>query len=309
MHKILRFINHRDFVLTLALVVGLVFGENLKFLAEISVYSLGVVMVFATTGFSFRNWWPLQKVVMPLAWSLLLNYLVFGLVVAILGWWLLGRGEYFPYFVGIILLVGSPPGPSVVPFAAILRGDNQFSVTGVFGLHILAMVFAPLILFVMLGQAMIDPWQIFIIMLKTILIPLLISRLLRSPLVFEKVNRVKDGVIKWGFFLVIAPIMGMSADVLFANPYPLALITAIFVLAMYGVGLGYFVLMRYFGFPRPFLISSTLMLTTKSSAFAAVTAFTFFGNDPRVALPAAIVSVLVTLFVIVFSGFLKVFKW
>jgi len=309
MHKILRFINHRDFVLTLALVVGLVFGENLKFLAEISVYSLGVVMVFATTSFSFRNWWPLQKVVMPLAWSLLLNYLVFGLVVAILGWWLLGRGEYFPYFVGIILLVSSPPGPSVVPFAAILRGDNQFSVTGVFGLHFLAMVFAPAILFVMLGEAMIDPWQIFIIMLKTILIPLLISRLLRSPLVFEKVNRVKDGVIKWGFFLVIAPIMGMSADVLFANPYPLALITAIFVLAMYGVGLGYFVLMRYFGFPRPFLISSTLMLTTKSSAFAAVTAFTFFGNDPRVALPAAIVSVLVTLFVIVFSGFLKVFKW
>lgn len=308
MHKILRFINHRDFVLTLALVVGFVFGEKLKFLAEISVYSLGVVMIFATTGFSFSNWWPLQKVVRPLAWSLLLNYLVFGLIVAILGWWFLGRGDYFPYFVGIILLVGSPPGPSVVPFATILKGDNQFSVTGVFGLHILAMVLAPAILFVMLGQAVIDPWQIFFIMLKTILVPLLISRLLRLPMVFEKVNRVKDGVIKWGFFLVIAPIMGMSADVLFANPYPLAVITAIFVFAMYGVGLGYFIMMRYFGFPRPFLISSTLMLTTKSSAFAAVAAFTFFGNDPRVALPAAIVSVLVTLFVIVFSGFLKVFK-
>ncbi|HSV89111.1 MAG TPA: hypothetical protein VLH61_10765 [Bacteroidales bacterium] len=308
MYKILQFINHRDFVLSLALVVGFIFGERLRFLAEISVYSLGVVMIFATSGFSFRNWWPLQKVVAPLAWSALLNYLVFGIVVLVLGWLLMGNEAYFPYFVGMALLVASPPGPSVVPFSALLKGDEKFSVTGVFGLHLFAMIFAPAIMFLLLGQAKINPLDIFLIMIKTILLPLLISRVLRLPFLVGRVTRAKDSVIKWGFFLVIAPIMGMSAEVLFAELYSLALITGIFVFAMYFVGFGYFALMRKLGYARPFLVSSTFMLTTKSSAFAAVTAFTFFGDDPRVALPAAIVSVLVTLFVIVFSGYLKYCK-
>jgi len=305
MHTILRFLNHRDFVLTLALVLGFVLGERLKLLAELSVYSLGVVMVFATSGFSFSNWWPLRKVVAPIAWSMLLNYLVFGLVVFVLGWMLLDTGDYRPFFVGMVLLIASPPGPSVVPFATMLKGDSNFAITGVFGLHLLAMLIAPLILLLVLGQTVIEPMGIFLIMLKTIFIPLLVSRVLRHRRLITEVKKIKDGVIKWGFFLVIAPIMGMSSRVLFSEPYPLLVITAIFLFAMFVVGLGYFMVMRTKGFAQPFLISSTLMLTTKSSAFAAVVAFSFFADDPRVALPAAIVSVLVTLFVVVFSLLLR----
>jgi len=306
MRRLFQILNHRDFILTLALATGLVIGEHSRFLAEISVYTLGVVMIFATSGFSFGNWWPLKKILAPLGWSVLLNYVIFGLTLVLSGWLVFSSEPYLPYFIGIVLLAAAPPGPSVIPFSAMLQGDDHFAVTGVFALHLLALVLAPLILFLVLGIKLINPIEFFEIMVKLVLIPLAISRVLRHPKLLEPVSRMRDSIIKWGFFLVIVPITGMSAGVFFSEPIPLLGITAILMFAMFAIGFGYHTLMRKLGYPRPFLVSSTLMLATKSSAFAAVAAFTFFEDIPEVALPAAVTSVLVTLYVIVYSRFLKI---
>lgn len=306
MQRVLQILNHRDFILTLALVTGFVIGDHSRFLAEISVYILGVVMIFATTGFSFGNWWPVKKVLKPVGWSVLLNYVVFGLTIVLCGWFVFGTEPYFPYFIGIVLLAAAPPGPSIIPFSTMLQGDDHFSVTGVFALQLLAMVLAPLILFLVLGMELINPFGFFEIMVKLVLIPLAVSRVLRHPKLVKPVNSMRDNVIKWGFFLVIVPITGMSAEIFFSEPIPLLGISAILIFAMYGIGFGYHILMNKLGYPRPFLVSSTLMLTTKSSAFAAVVAFTFFAGNPEVALPAAVTSVLVTLFAIFYSRFLKI---
>jgi predicted Na+-dependent transporter len=97
----------------------------------------------------------------------------------------------------------------------------------------------------------------------------------------------------------------MSASVFFSEPGPVLIISGIFLFTMYIMGFGYHVLMDKLGYKRPFLISSTLMMVTKSSAFSAVAAFTFFRTEPMVALPSAVVSVFVTLFIIFYSLFLK----
>ena len=305
MQGLLKILNHRDFVLTLALVVGLLMGEKTRFLAEISVYTLALVMVFATTGFSFSSWWPLRNALLPIGWSTLLNYVVFGLAIILLGWLFFGNEAYFNYYIGIVLLAAAPPGPSVIPFAAMLKGDDNFSVTGVFGLHLVAMLLTPLMLFVFLGDSLINPAAILKIMVQLIVIPLIVSRFLRHPKVLPAVSYARDTVIKWGFFMVIVPIMGMSASVFFSEPGPVLVISAIFIFTMYVMGFGYHIIMDKLGFGRPFLISSTLMMVTKSSAFSAVAAFTFFRTEPMVALPSAVVSVFVTLFIIFYSLFLK----
>ena len=305
MQKLIKIINHRDFVLSLALVVGLFMGERSQFLAEISVYSLAMVMVFATTGFSFRNWWPLRNALRPIGWSVLLNYLIFGLAIIGLGYLFFRDDSLVSYYIGIVLLAAAPPGPSVIPFSSMLHGDDNFSVTGVFGLHLAAMVLTPLILLLFLGSSLVNTGAILKIMVNLIIIPLIISRFLRHPKILPHVDRVKDTFIKWGFFLVIVPIMGMSAGIFFSRPGPVIIISAIFFIAMYVIGFGYHVLMIKLKFRRPFVISSTLMLVTKSSAFSAVAAFSFFRDEPAVALPSAIVSVLVTLFIIFYSQFLK----
>ncbi len=308
MQKLFSILNHRDFVLSLALVVGLILGEHTRPLAQISVITLALVMVFATTGFSFKSWYPAQNAIRPLAISTLLNFVIFGMVLIGLSWLFFSSNpghEYFPYFVGFVLVAAAPPGPSVIPFAAILKGDNTFSVTGVFGLHFIAMVLTPLILLLFLGKSLINAGAIFTIMVKLIVIPLIISRFLRHPKVLPTVEKHRDTIIKWGFFLVIVPIMGMSSSVFFSEPGPVFIMSLILVIAMYILGFANHMLMDKMGIKRPTIISSTLMMTTKSSAFSAVAAFTFFQGEAMVALPSAVVSVFVTLFIIVYPWFLK----
>jgi BASS family bile acid:Na+ symporter len=308
MQKILSIINHRDFVLTLALIVGLVLGEKTRPLAEISVITLAVVMVFATTGFSFKSWIPVSNALQPLALSTLLNFVIFGLVLIGLSWLLFSHNPgnpMFPFYVGFVLVAAAPPGPSVIPFAAILGGDNNFSVTGVFGLHFIAMLLTPLILLLFLGDALINPIAIFKIMVQLIVVPLIISRFLRHKKILPSVEKFRETVIKWGFFLVIVPIMGMSSKVFFSEPGPVLTMSIILIIAMYLLGFANHILMDKMGIKRPTIVSSTLMMTTKSSAFSAVAAFTFFDGEPMIALPSAVVSVFVTLFIIVYPWFLK----
>ncbi len=304
MNVILRIVNHRDFVLILALVVGLLLGERTEPLAEISMWTLGLVMVFSTTGFSFKSWVPFSNALRPLAWSAMLNFGLFGLVVIVMAW-IFFHDAYFSFYIGFVLVVAAPPGPSVIPFSALLDGDNNFSVTGVFGLHLLAMLLTPLILLVLLGQAMVNPVTILQIMAQLILIPLLISRMLRHPRILPRVEKVRNTIIKWGFFLVIAPIVGMSAPVFLNEPVSVLKISGVLFMAMFVMGFVYHVVMHRMGKPRGFIISSTLMMVIKSSAFAAVTAFTFFRGDARVALPPAVVSVFVTLFIVFYSLFVR----
>ncbi len=308
MQKLFAIINHRDFVLTLALVTGLILGEHTRPLAEISVYTLALVMVFATTGFSFKSWIPVKNALYPLAWSTFLNFILFGLVLIGLSWLFFSHDpthEYFPYYIGFVLVAAAPPGPSVIPFSTMLNGDNNFSVTGVFGLHFIAMALTPLILLIFLGETLIDPLRIFNIMVKLIIVPLIISRFLRHPKLLPTVEKHRETVIKWGFFLVITPIMGMSASVFFTEPRVVLIMSVILIIAMYLLGFAYHIIMAKSGAHRSMIISSTFMMTTKSSAFSAVAAFTFFQGEPMIALPSAVVSVFVTLFIIVYSGFLR----
>ncbi len=304
MKRLLNIINHRDFVLILALVTGFLLGERTRPLAEISIWPLGLVMVFATTNFSFRNWLPVSNALRPLAISALLNYGIFGLLVIGLSW-LFFHTSAFPFYIGFVLVAAAPPGPSVIPFSALLNGDNNFSVSGVFGLHLLAVVLTPLILLVFLGQALIDPWVILGIMVQLILLPLLISRLLRHPRILPRIQHVRNRIIKWGFFLVITPIVGMGAPVLRTDPVSVLQISGVLLFAMFVMGFFYHVLMHKAKKNRGFIISSTLMMVIKSSAFAAVTAFAFFPDDARVALPPAVVSIFVTLFIILYSQLVR----
>ena len=284
----------------MALVFGLIMGERIRPLADISMWSLAFVMVFSTTGFTFRSWIPVSNMLRPLAISLFLNYVVFGLTIIGLSW-IFFHESYFPFFAGLVLIAAAPPGPSVIPFSTLIDGDTSFSVTGVFGLHLLAMLLTPLILLIILGQALINPVEIFWIMARLILIPLVISRLLRHPRILPGVEKVRNTAVKWGFFLVVSPIVGMSVPVLQSEPLFVLKISGLIFFAMFVMGSLYHYLMVIMRKGRGFIISSTLMMVIKSSAFAAVAAFRFFPDDPRVALPSAVVSVFVTLFIIFYS--------
>jgi len=302
--KLVKIINHRDFVLSLAIVSGLIFGKQTEFLSNFSIYALALVMIASTSGFSFRSWLPMRNALVPIGLSVLLNYVLFGLLLVGISRLFFPGEENFLIWIGFVLIAAAPPGPSIIPFSSMLKGDINFAVSGVFGLHLVAMLLAPAYVILFLGKSIIDPMEIFMILVKLILIPLIISRFLRHPRILPAVDKARPTVVKWGFFLVIMPIVGMSRDVIFGNPVILLWISVSFILAMFVLAFIYDILMRRFLISVPKIVSSTLMMVVKSSAFAAVVAITFF-DDEVVAMPSAVLSVFVTLFIIFYSLYVR----
>ena len=305
MGKIIKVLDNRDFVLSLSVVVGLIVGESVKFLADISIYTLMLAMVASTINFSFSTWKNPSNLLKPLVGSFLLTYVLFAFFTITLAWLFFYRTGQESLWVGFVIVAAAPPGPAVVPFSSMLNGDNNFSTTGLFGMYILAMVVTPLILFSFVGTTLINPGMIFFIMLQLIIIPLIISRFLRHPKVLPHAQKVSGTLIKWLFFLVIMPIIGMNRSVFFENPSIFLTVALILFVSMFVLAFIYNLIMVKVLPEKSLIISSSFMLTIKSAAFSAVVAFRFFGEEPVVAVPAAVLSIFIILFAIFYSLFVN----
>lgn len=298
--QIARIVNHRNFILSLSLVMGFLLGENTAGLASVSVWILALVMVFSTSGFSFSEWKPWKQTAGIMLQSFLLNYLLFGIL-------LIGVGFLFfsseLMITGLILLAVSPPGPSVVPFTAVMKGDVRYAVTGVFGLHLLAIAITPIALYFLLGESAISPMAVVVIMLKVIVGPLIVSRLLRHPKLLPTVEKIRGNVINWGFFLVVMPIVGLSKGLILQSPDLVLLNSLLFFALMFGGGFLFNLVATKLGAKQNRIVAANLMFTTKSSAFAAVASFSLLPRET--ALPAAIHAVFVTVYFIVYESVLR----
>ncbi len=301
----IKILNNRDFVLTFSVVAGLILGDSIEFLSEISLYLLMFAMVASTINFSFKSWRNTSNLIKPLAGSLALNYLLTGLVTVILAWLFFLNTGHNSLWVGFIIIVAAPPGPAVVPFTTMLKGDINYSTTGLFGLYILAIVLTPSIMLAFLGTSLISPLMIMQIMVQLIIIPLIISRFLRHRKTLPYAQKSAGTVTKWLFFLIIAPIIGMNRDVFFQEPYMVLKVAAVFVITMFLLAGAYNYVMAKNNTNKALIISSTFVMTIKSAAFAAVVSTRFFQDDPVVAMPAAVLSIFIILFAILYSLFVN----
>lgn len=292
----LKIFTNRNFILLLSLVLGFILGDYTVHLASVSVWILALVMVFSTTGFSFTDWRPIGKTIRIVGVSFLLNFVIFGLL-------LFGAGLLFfedkLMITGILLLVISPPGPSVIPFTAAMKGNLSFAVTGVFGLHLISIIVTPIALLLLLGDSAISTQSVLTIIITVIVFPLIISRILRRTRLMPAIKTIRGHVINWGFFLIIMPIIGMSKSMIIAQPAMVLTNSLLFAAVMFGGGLIFNIVARKMRLDQPTTIAANLIFTTKSSAFAAVASFSLV--PPKAGLPLAMHAVFVTLYFIVFD--------
>lgn len=291
MKLITHIVNHRNFLLLFSLLLGYLLGEYTRPLAEISIYILAVTMTFSMSALSFG---ALKKPVFVLKTFLSsfgLNYLLFGGLLIAGAYVIFGHQAIFS---GFVLLAASPPGPSVIPFSYSLRGNLAYSTAGVFLLHLAAVFVAPFIILTFAGEYHVPLDTVSWILVKVILVPFILSRFLRHPRIISGIDRFRPAVVNWGFFWVVMPILGLSKATIQAQAPDLwASFIMMFVL-MFGGGTLYQFIMRKLKFSQSFITSSTLMYSTKNSAFAAVASFSVF--PPESSVPAAVHAVLVTLY-------------
>lgn len=295
---------NRNFLLVLAVILGLIVGDGAHYIKDYTVYVLALVMMFSTSGINIKDIFPLKSMLKPMIVGSLLNYVLFGSVLISLAYFLMPTTNLF---LGFVIIAATPPGVAIIPFSNILDGDIRYAVVGTLGGFLGSLIFAPLIfdLFsnVEGGVKVIDLlWM----MVKLVIIPLLLSRLLQFKAITPIVNKLRGRVVDFGFAIILFTAVGLNKHVFFSDTKILFLVAFVLFCSLFVLGFLHMRFCKFIKLDPKIAITQNLLLTIKSSGFAVVTALTLFGE--KAAIPSAILAVFVLAYLLSLS-FINDFKY
>ena len=288
----LRILLHRNAVLLYGITGGLFFPQAAPLLKHAVIYLLGTILTLSFATLSGRR---IRSSLMDLRRTLLafcLNTLLLGGLLLLAG--LLFAGH--PHLAaGFVLLGVMPPAIAILPFSHMLGGDDEFCVTSVVSGYLLALLVMPLGLPLLLSAASPPMIRLGSTILLLILLPLLLSRMLRSTALDRRIAPFRGTLTNWGFCLIIYAMVGANSADLLRNPVELIpLFTAcLCVTWLAGLTLAFF--SRPYGRRRA--ISIALVGTMKNSGMAGGLALALFA--PQAALAPAVYTICMITFVVV----------
>jgi BASS family bile acid:Na+ symporter len=287
-------LTNRNFILTLGIGLGFLLGPRTIIFKDLTPYIIGFILAISLSSFSFHSLKPLKKNIRPVLVCIILNYLVYGTILLVMVRLFTDNPDLWT---GFVVIAATPPAIAIIPFSFNLDGDTHFSIIGVFGGNLLGIVITPLIFFLFSGAGLLDPIALIKILVTMLIVPLIVSRAFRHRRIYPYMEKFRGNLIDYGFFMVAMTVIGLSRDLLFSFP-GMILIPALILFFVKFVMASLFKLgMRNFIADKKRTISLSLMLTVKNAGFAAVVAISLF-DEPKVFLPAAILSVMMPLFYI-----------
>lgn len=219
LHKILtssgKLFRNRNFILLLAVALGLAMGQQAASITEPTVLPLlALVMCLSAIDVTTRELISLRTVRGPAAYSLLLNYVVLGGAILLLAWWLIPEEEIW---IGFVVLAAVPPAPAVVPFTYSLGGDTRFSLIGMTAAYLAALVILPAAMVLFLGLELFNPWKILLIIAELIIIPVVVSRILLFTGLARRILPFRGTIVNWSFFLITFTLIGLNRQAFFGE--------------------------------------------------------------------------------------------
>ncbi len=292
MISILKLLQNRNVILITALSSGLLLPQAAIVIKPYLIWILAIVMLFSTSGIDFRVFKDIKASIKITSSSILLSYILFGIV-------LLG----FTYILfddpdlqnGFVVVAASPPGVAVIPFTAIYKGNIQYALIGILGTYIAAIFLTPLILNTFTNVPNLNTTRIFTTIGIVVVLPLILSRFLRIKKIYPTVEKIRGKIVNYGFATIIYTSIGLNRDLLL-NHFSIVIYSIIiFIISMFILGLVYSKLISR-KINKELNISQNFMLTIKSSGFSAATALTLF--ESKAAVPAAVLSIFVLLYLL-----------
>lgn len=294
MGTIKKIILNRNFILIVSVLLALIFGDIAHYIKNYTFYILAIVMTFSTTGINTKDLFPLKTMIKPMIIGSFLNYVVFGAIIITLAYFLMPTSELF---IGFVIIASTPPGVAVIPFSGILHGDLKYGVIGTLGAFLSSLFFAPLILNLFSGlEGGINSMDLFWTMVKLVIVPLILSRLLLYKPIYPTVQKIRGKIVDFGFAIILFTAIGLNRQVFFNDFKTLALVTLVLFLSIFVLGFLHARLCKFMKFDPKISITQNLLLTIKSSGFAVVTALTLFGEEA--AIPSAILSIVILAYLI-----------
>lgn len=293
---IIKILKNRNFIFILAFVLGLSIGNIGNWIKHLTLPALAVVMIVSMTQVSIKSFLPLKSLIKPVLLTILLNYFVFALVILTMAWLIIPERELW---IGFVIIAFAPPGVAIAPFTGILGGDVKFSLMGVIGAYIAALIIIPLSGLILIGQSFIQPLRLIIVFTELIIAPLILSQIFIRTKIDKYILRFRGPIVNWGLFVVIFTVIGLNRSVFFNDPITLGKISLICSVTVIGLGLLYEFLTKKLKVDHSLRSCIMLLGTIKNGGFAAATALALFGD--KASLPSAIVSVFLIIFLLYLS--------
>lgn len=290
---LLRIWRNRNFILILGLTMGVGAGQFASWSKHAVLPALAVVMTLSTTEITSRIFRNPRSLILPSATGLFMNFLILGGVILALGHLLIRDEEIRT---GFILLAIVPPAVAVIPFTGLLGGDTSFSLVATTGSYLAALVITPMTAMALLGSAFFDPLKLMLIIVQLILLPLLLSRIMRRTSLADRLQPAKGVITNWCFFLIIYTIVGLNRDLFLNRPLSLLPVAGVAFCSTFVLGACIQWMARWRGLKESTASSLVLLGTLKNSALAGGLALTLFGE--HTALPAAVSTVFMIVYMI-----------
>jgi BASS family bile acid:Na+ symporter len=278
--------RNRNVLLILSIIVALPAGKAAPYLEPLVLPALALVMTMAlleVSGASFRS---ARGLMVPVLAGLGLNFGINGGLVLALSL-LLSPGEAI--FTGFVLVAAAPPAVAVVPFTALLRGDRAFAFLGTIGCYLGALVITPLMAVGLLGAAFIQPLRIFWILVMLILLPLLLSRLVRRAHLVDYLEPIRGALTNWSFALITFTIVGLNRELFLHDPGALLTPMIIALISTFGLGWAISGVAKLLGLGREITVSLVMLGTLKNAALAGGLALSLFNK--QTAVPATVCAI------------------
>ncbi len=288
-----KLIRNRDFILAMALLLGLFCGQGAKWTERTVLPALGLVMTLATMGIPGSIFLSPGKLVRPALWGIGLNYGLLGCLILALSRLFITDGDLRD---GFVIMSAVPPAVAVIPFSVILNGNQSFALIGTMGCYVAALGITPLIAYLFLGAAFGDPVKIVTILMELILVPLVLSRILIWTRLVKKLESLRGPLINWSFFLIVYTIIGLNRQLFFDRPEALVLPAGIALASTFVLGWVIEKVSRWRGMDSQTITTMVLLGTHKNTGLAAGLALSLFSE--KTAVPATITTIFMLVYMI-----------
>ncbi len=293
MSRIAGLLRNRNFIMILAVVLGLAWDRGAYLCKDLMLPALALIMTLATMGVTGNVFRSLSAMVIPAAWGVSATYLFHGSLLLGLNALLIHNHDFRA---GFILLAAVPPAVAVIPFAYFLKADCDFALMGTIGGYLAALLVTPLTAVTFLGSGFINPAKVFVTLIELIIAPLILSRILARAGIARRIEPAKGAMINWSFFLAVYIITGLNRDIILEKPSSLIPVAAIGFLCTFVFGWIIERAGKILKIDSKVATSLVLLGTYKNYGLAGGLALVFF--NPETAIPATVTSTISILYII-----------
>ena len=224
MDKVKGLLRNRNFILFLALVFGLLWGQAALWTELMTLPALAVIMTLSSIAISGSTFRSPGTLLTPALTGIAMSYAILGSILIGLNHMIIRDEELWR---GFVIVAAVPPAVAVIPFTGFLKGNVTFSLIGTLGAYLGALVITPLIALVFLGTSVVDPVRLSTIMIELVLLPVILSRILIWTGMAARIEPIKGTITNWSFFVVTYTVIGLNREVFFSQPLFLLPVAAI----------------------------------------------------------------------------------